>query len=263
MRLIHLFVSSFLLFSCIPDKNTEKKQEHLSSDRYQPVQKWILPSVLDEISGLTYYNNNQIAGVNDEQGLIFIYDLDSSKVTKTIKFNKGGDYEGIAYSAPIFHIIRSDGKLFEYNEKTKKLKSSDLPFTKKNDIEGLCYENDSTLLLCLKGNGGKNGEKKKYQGVYRYNINTKKTTIAYKFKSDKKVGFSGISVNTKSKQVFMLSHKTTQLFIFPISSEVIVNPIDLDVSIFHQPEGICFDKEGNLYISNEQRDLKNANILKL
>ncbi|MEI9955485.1 MAG: SdiA-regulated domain-containing protein [Ferruginibacter sp.] len=36
----------------------------------------------------------------------------------------------------------------------------------------------------------------------------------------------------------------------------------LDASLFNQPEGIAFDKQGNLYISNEGGDSGKGTILK-
>jgi uncharacterized protein YjiK len=36
----------------------------------------------------------------------------------------------------------------------------------------------------------------------------------------------------------------------------------LDGNTFNQPEGIAFDKDGNLFISNEGDDLSQGNILK-
>ena len=42
----------------------------------------------------------------------------------------------------------------------------------------------------------------------------------------------------------------------------IKNVYQLDPAIFHHPEGIAFDEQSNLYISNEGDETQNGNILK-
>lgn len=230
-------------------------------DFSSPKKEWVLPEKLDEISGLVYLNKSKIACVNDEQGSIYVYDLESETITNKIKFSSGGDYEGITYRAPHYFVIRSDGKLFRFNEKKEKLKTYDLPFTEKNNIEGLCLESDSTLLLALKGVGGKHGEKKKYKAIYRYNLNSNKTKIAYKLEFDHRVGFSGVTLNSEKDKIYILSHKSKELISIDRSTGNIEDVLSLDPNLFPQPEGICISKEGRLFISNERTEFKNARLL--
>ena len=121
-----------------------------SYDLSDPKQAWILPDRLEEVSGITSYAENLIACVNDEEGVIFIWDTKWASVSKKIKFAYDGDYEGIAYLGNVFYIIDSEGELNKYDELTKKLKKYQLPFEWDNQIEGLCVESDSTLLLVLR-----------------------------------------------------------------------------------------------------------------
>ena len=68
----------------------------LEKENYTIIRKWEMPKELDEISGITWAGENKIACVQDEEGIIFIYNLTSSLVEKTINFSKAGDYEGLA-----------------------------------------------------------------------------------------------------------------------------------------------------------------------
>ena len=45
-----------------------------------PTKTYTLPATLNEISGITILNNNEIACVQDELGIIYIYDLKEGKI---------------------------------------------------------------------------------------------------------------------------------------------------------------------------------------
>ena len=62
---------------------------------YEILQKWDLPAVLDEISGIAWMGEHRIACVQDEDGIIFIYNLQTSKIEDKIEFSSGADFEGI------------------------------------------------------------------------------------------------------------------------------------------------------------------------
>ena len=67
---------------------------------------WELPEELNEISGIAWLQGNTFACVQDEEGYIFIYDLDQEKITTKIKFAGPGDYEGIAINGEDAYEIR-------------------------------------------------------------------------------------------------------------------------------------------------------------
>src|SRR5688572_19214995 len=58
--------------------------------------KWVMPAVLAEISGLSHITGDQFATVQDEEGKIFIYNTQTSTIEKEIPFAGVGDYEGLA-----------------------------------------------------------------------------------------------------------------------------------------------------------------------
>ena len=226
-----------------------------------PKKEWELPMELDEISGLSYYGKNLLACVNDEEGKIFIYNYKKKKIMKTIVFGNDGDYEGITYQEPNFYILKSNGKLSRYNETTKLTEKIKLPFSSKNNIEGLCFENEHSLLLALKQNAGYYGEKTPFKAIYRYDLINQKTELAYKIPKKKKLGFSGIAKNPKTGKVLIISHRTSEIYQVDQKTKDVDYVWELKRKLFAQPEGICFAPNGKLFISNERSDNESATIL--
>ncbi|NQY66448.1 MAG: SdiA-regulated domain-containing protein [Flavobacteriales bacterium] len=265
MRLVLLLLS--FIFSAVinlqAQKNDNNKTSFESYDFSNPQQAWILPDRLEEISGITSYAENTIACVNDEEGVIFLWDTKWASVKRKIKFAYYGDYEGITYIKPYFYVINSEGLLFRYNEETDKLKKHQLPFEWDNQIEGLCIESDTTLFLVLRDASGLYGKEESYNGIYRYNINSKKTELAFKLELDHEVGLSGICINKEKSKVFVISHRrSNELIVFSLKTGEVESIVKLDLERFPQPEGICFDSEGNLFISNEISEDDNSTLYK-
>src|SRR5687767_14523227 len=115
------------------DKKKDKKDNKAdnSTGNIPVSETWEMPAVLTEISGITWYAENKIAAVQDESGVIFIYNLLEKKVEKEIPFAGKGDYEGIAMVKNIFYVLRSDGTVIEVSENGKS-KQHDTPLTTKN-----------------------------------------------------------------------------------------------------------------------------------
>jgi len=71
---------------------------------------------------------------------------------------------------------------------------------------------------------------------------------------------SAIAIHPESKNVYILSFTSSVLAVYTSYGEL-VTASNLNKRIFMQPEGICFDDENSLYISNEGNG-GTANILK-
>lgn len=76
-------------------------------------QTWEVPILLEEISGISWLDNEHIACVEDEEAIIFIYNTKTSQIQKQIPFGEDGDYEGIAVVGNDAYVLRSDGVIFE------------------------------------------------------------------------------------------------------------------------------------------------------
>ncbi len=123
----------------------------------------VLPDTLREISGLTSLDVNSCACVQDENGILFIYDVVKNEIRAQQVFGGDGDYEGIAKVGESVYVMRSDATLFEISNYTSdKLKvttyKTNVPA---QDCEGLCYDREhQRLLIAVKGKAGKDKEAK-------------------------------------------------------------------------------------------------------
>lgn len=261
-------------------------------DLSNPDETIILPPVLHEISGITAIDSSSIACVQDENGIVFIYDVRSKGITKHITFHGNGDYEGITLADNIIYVLRSDGVLFEIPD----LKSSGvaekilLPKLSDNENEGLCYYRKSNILLIApKDKPKKDTEDKDDRGIYGFDLtmqeliknpiisidlsaieevaaNNKILNQAKSGKKDKedkpniKFRPSAIGIHPVTEKLFVLSATDQMLFIFDLDG-TIEYMVYLDPEIFNMSEGITFFENGDMLISNEGQN-KNATLLR-
>src|SRR5512140_2212992 len=131
----------FLVLSCCQTENRINGK----FDGYNfttPDKSVVLPEILHEISGVTIIDSVSIGCIQDEKGILFIYDLSLNEIRKSVNFFSKGDYEGIAKAGNIMFVLRSDGTLFEIadfesDEFTVTQHKTGIP-CKEN--EGLCYD---------------------------------------------------------------------------------------------------------------------------
>ncbi|WP_256012768.1 hypothetical protein [Desertivirga xinjiangensis] len=73
-----------------------------------------LPDKLHEISGISFspqHAENKLFAVQDEAGILFTYDLSSTRLTEQ-RFAGKGDYEDVAAVQGAVFVLRSDGAVF-------------------------------------------------------------------------------------------------------------------------------------------------------
>ncbi len=251
MRLLKLLLLPILIMSC---------QNSVDMSKYSnPKKKHFLPHRLDEISGLAYHSENTLVTVNDEKGIIYFYNYKEEEIIQELDFGKDGDYEGIAYIKPHIFVVKNNGKIYQINENSEEIIKHTLPFTSKNNIEGLCALNQSELLVALKGKGGLEGENNHKHSIYKYNFETESTSPFIEFESDDRIGWSGIAIHQDT--IHVLSHRSSRIHEFDLLSKEFITSHKLKGKNFPQPEGICFSPDGTLFISNEQADRDRATIL--
>lgn len=241
-----------------------------------------LPSLLHEISGVTYIDSLNFACIQDENGILFIYDTRERKIKREFKFFSKGDYEGIARVDDTIFVLRSDGVLLEIAD----YKSDSIivvPYQTNipsKDNEGLCYDSENRrLLIACKESTGKGELSKDNRYVFSFNLDSmhlvpdpvfsfnieklkafaKTNKVKLPLKGKKKglkvetvlkFQASEIAIHPLSKRMFILSAEDYMLFVFDKTGEI-EQMVMLNHTMFNQPEGITFLENGDMLISNE------------
>ena len=250
----------------------------------QPDETFKLSKKLEEISGISLSpDRKHIVAVNDEQGKIFYLKKKNGEIDREVKFEKSGDYEGIESVGNKIYVVKSNGHVFKVKDLDKKnpdTKEYDNKLDSRYDVEGLGYDAATNqLLLACKGKAGEGKEMKGVRAVYGFDLEKNKLTkqpvytvdreiISAYFKSEDvsqrlvdiltpqyasdAFAPSGIAIHPKTSDICIIS-SVGKLFVILTPIGEIKYMEKLDASIFKQPEGICFDKDGTLYISSEGR----------
>lgn len=245
------------------------KKEFSSPPPYnlnQP-EKFMLPDNLQEISGITFPPGagDTIYAQQDEDGRLFYFMPGDQKILD-VRFGKKGDYEDIAISNGLVVILRSDGTFhtFPFAERPgEKIMNAQeqkglLP---KGEYESLASAGENMLyVLCKVCNTDK---KKTQTSGYFFKLDTDGTIIPQgnfamdnqqieRFASLHKQGFrpSALTRNTRTGEWYILS-SINKLLVVTDAQWKVKAAYPLNPDLFIQPEGIAFDHDNNLYISNE------------
>lgn len=237
--------------------------------------KWPLPRALEEVSGISHVNDTIVACVQDEEGIIFIYNLENEGVERKINFGEQDDYEGIAIVNESAFVVNSAGTLFEI----KNFKNEDFEvviyenfLTEDHNVEGLCFDKaNHRLLLACKDNPDHRGN---FKSIYAFDLKTKQVgkEPIYKLtydnpifdnfeedKDEKLFRTSEIAIHPKTNDIYLLDGAIPKILILNKNWEA-KELLVLDPEVFLQPEGLSFNTKGDMFIANEG-DLKSSNIL--
>lgn len=245
-------------------------------DLKNPKMRWDLPRELEEISGLSYYKKNKLACVQDEDGVLYIYDLHKKEIVEQYVFGKADDYEGVEMIDETAFILKSNGDVFQFElTNSENVTKIETDLSRKNDTEGLGFHEDlmDLLIACKEDPGTKKVDLEKCRSVYRIDIEDKDFKKNPKYiiegksynkmleqkdlskKRHKPFKPSGVAVHPKSKDIYVIGTVGKMMVILNPEGKI-KDLIPLDPEIFWQPEGICFNPHGDLFISSEGRGKK-------
>lgn len=245
-----------------------------------------LPSILNEVSGLTLVNDHTFASVQDEKGIIFLYDFNKEELVNQYEFRDFGDFEGLTLTGDNMYVLEANGDLHEvinYTSSTPKINVYPSGNPAK-DNEGLCHDEVNNRLLI----GPKSKLRKDdsyYHAVYGFDLATKKMIEkpVYEFnlkeveefilkndiqladprvkegKSIMRFKTSAIAINPVDQKLYLLSSKDHLLLVFNEDGSI-SNVQALDAKLYNQAEGITFLPNGDMLISNEKGDNQTATV---
>jgi uncharacterized protein YjiK len=264
-----------LLAGCQPtDTQNLPKQPsgRLRYDVQHPNQKFFMPDRLEEISGITYSQPNELLCVQDEEGKVFVYDMTEKRVKQSLRFGKDGDYEDLALLGKDVYVVKSNGVLHRFAlTDDKKAADEELPtpLNEDNDIEGLCLDAQANQLwLACKSNAGIGEDTVRGYAVYAYDLARRQldsvpvirfqrkdiepfvTSSSGKKKKMDSFKPSAIAIHPLENRVYVLSANSRFLVVLNRDGTVF-EAIALSPKVFRQPEGLCFSPEGEMYISSE------------
>lgn len=272
---IYVLVFSGLVVSCNRSKRGKLPVEGSSTyDLNNPV-SIELPSELDEISGIVYSaKDSSMFAITDEEGLLYNIDLNNKSVVRKWRFDKKRDFEELVYHDGIFNVLISNGDIESIkfgNEDSILITKSEFPAAgnNRNEFEAMYYDDSLQMLILLCKNCI--GDVSKAITVWGFDISTQAYVIlpfaldldliAEKLGVDRvKLRPSSAAINPVTNELYILS-SINKLIIITDRVGKFIDLYQLDPSIFTQPEGIAFDKLGNLYISNEKGRGNYATVL--
>lgn len=249
-------------------------QSEIYYDLKQPEQKFFLPYVLSEVSGLTWIRENTVACIEDEGGKVYLYDFSQRKIVQAVRFAKPGDFEGVEMVGNEIYALKSSGDLyhFELSEERELVgKKIETLLSRDNDTEGLGYDPVSNrLLIACKEDGDIKGHDAKGKAIYAFDLEKEKLKKEARFElsmkdlrkffernrsseyDEEKIKFepSGIAFHPIEKTFYVIA-SVGKLLVVLNQDGTIKATYPIAPRVLNQPEGICFAPNGDLYISSE------------
>lgn len=275
----------FVAASCVNEKHDEQSSSEQSTtaspqksfpyDLENPV-KYNMPQNLFEISGIVFHKGDakEVFAIQDEDGDLFHLGL-NDKESKFTKFGGKGDYEDVTIINDQVIVLKSNGELHTFPlsginvpEIKDVVKTKDL--VPKAEYEGLAADEKAgkIYILTKEVKKGKINQTDVFSFKFHAGKFTPDHTYSLSFKEiaqvagDSKVKFrpSALAKNPATGEWYILS-SINKLLVVTDADFKIKTAYPLKGSFFNQPEGIAFDKDNNLYISNEGGTLAAGNIL--
>lgn len=247
---------------------------------FKNAEKFNLTDKLLEVSGIAINKGmaDTIYAVQDEEGKLFKLGWGNKNQFNTT-FSKRGDYEDLTIVHDKVFIIKSNGSLYSVplNESGDK-KAGNVKEYKKvlpsGEYESLYFDSLSNRLVVLCKSCKADKKSDKLSGyILTYSEGDSSLTLSGTISIDTKtIEAHSVNLRTEFKPSALAKHPATgQWYILSSANKLLVvtdnnwrvtDVYKLNSNVFLQPEGLAFDRESNLFISNEGDEIASGNILK-
>lgn len=297
--LFYIPILVFLFMNCKSQLMQAQSPKILPYSINEPQRSLEMPAELKEISGLTFSPSGEhLCAINDEQGDIYFINKKTGEVDRKVKFHGQGDYEGIETVREKVYVVKSTGTFYEVSDTEKdevKPKKTKYILKKPNDTEGLAFDvkNNRLLVACKSASCLHKSclihTCMNQRAIYALNLETNEIDPTPIFIIDLKevqvflknnksedeleifkkfitlendyIPFhpSALAIHPTSGDIYILSSKGKTMMVLNSDGKIIAFE-KLNKKIHTQPEGIVFDNDGTLYISNEGKKGGNGTI---
>lgn len=282
-RIYHYGLISLMLFvllGTIACKNTKNKYTSPAGYNFLKPDKFTMPSSLLEISGVAFHNmdSDSVYTIQDEDGKLFRQQWDVKK-QKNMKFAAKGDYEDLAIFHDKVFVLKSNGALYSFPFSESIKEESDQVRERKHvvpkgEYESLYADPETSKLYILCKNCPVDKKKKQVTGYildYDASLDSMGSIDSFKVDLTKLKDINARLKTTASPSALTKNPDTKEWYILSSANKLLIVTDEhwkikaahkLNSSTFNQPEGLAFDKDLNLYISNEGDEITDGNIIK-
>ncbi|HSK12247.1 MAG TPA: hypothetical protein VK907_03475 [Phnomibacter sp.] len=269
------FVLFTILFSCA-ETDTDPSDKKASCAPYafdKPDLVIKLPNKLSEVSGLDFFNDSIIVMISDDKPNIYTYNLSRKKIQGEIKLEGAIDLEDIVVAGQHIYALQSDGKIWKVQDplNTPEITFATLQLEPPFELEGIDVNSKGDSLFVSTKYWNKKGSDKRKLPVFTFAASFSGAEIPVRRLFDvmdhfpegqAKIPFHPSAIRwAKHLDQWLILSTNKKFLAFADRAGQIQCVEKLDQAIYIQPEGLAFDKDLNLYITNEGKT-GNANLMK-
>jgi uncharacterized protein YjiK len=262
-------------------------------DLSSPANTWTLAPALLEISGITSrYDSPHLIAVQDEGGVLYYIRKTDGQLTDSLFFAGKGDFEAIASVHDTLYIAKSNGSLYMIppgqRDTARTVVRLSRAWEHEYDIEGMAYDSAQRRLLMV-AKAQPNANRSDERDIFAYSL-SESSLLPQAVATIRRQAFneyfkqcgdcpgleklrarysnlmepfpfnpSEIAIHPISQHWYISAANGNLLIIMQADEKILyIQRLSKDVHL--QPEGMWFDSNGDLYISNEGDENRPASV---